>query len=650
MKDFWKKYYIYFISILLGIIAAINVSVAGYALNTVDYNITLGKDNIISHIYINDNDQNLELYKTELLENTEEGLTASESASFTITTSVIDKLMIYYDNDDITISRNRNIEQLNSDNYVYDISMFNIIKSSITPYTLLFVLIFSIIFVFIIKIIKNTISKINESKVKIKDVVLFFIANFVLFLSTIYILLVLFKTFIILIIVGYLVYLLYKIKDNLKLENVYIILGIIIGISFIFLIPPYHVPDEETHYMKSYKLLEIEARDDNGIGVIDSKLNDFMSYYEYTAMDYDVKFNGRNYLNQIFDNEKSNTTSEKIYQNTKRASFIPYLPSAITVSICKTLDFSYLLTFLLGRMTNLLISIIICYISLKQLLSFKKVFLIIMLLPAFVQASMGYNMDYLTNSVSIFIISYFIKLIYQKEKINYKQILVLILSGLLLTFCKFGFFPIMFISILLPLKKFNTKIKPIYIILFLCLFVFIISYARNRGTIVGDSASPYYTINYVVSNPVNTAHIFIKTALKRLDVDIYRGLFDGFGVYTKFTPSLIETFLIIMYAFILLVNDEDKKLKIKERITYLVISMMMIAIPYVSMFLCWTKMGLDTIEGIQPRYFLIATLLLFIGLSNNIFELKIKNKNVLYVLCIVISFVTSLFTILLGFY
>jgi uncharacterized membrane protein len=279
-----------------------------------------------------------------------------------------------------------------------------------------------------------------------------------------------------------------------------------------------------------------------------------------------------------------------------------------------------------------------------------------MLLPSFIQQSAAINMDWLTNSISLLFIAYVLKLKYQKEKISLSSIIYLIIMELILAFCKFGFFPIAFLILLIPSKKFDDiKINPIVTKILLITFVIMISYINNSslgGAVSsGSSSSNYYTIKYAISHPVNTMYVYANTLLNRLDIDIFRGQFDSYGIYTKTNRSLFTAILIIMYAILFLSYDENNELlSKKERIVCLCTSAIMIVIPYTAMFLCWTVIGSNSIDGLQPRYFLIAELLLFIGLSNNLLKLNIKNKNKVYAGCIIFNYCISLFTIIIGFY
>lgn len=651
MKEFFKKYKIYFISILLGIVAAINMSVATKALDKTNYTIDLKKDTIINNIYINDNKQMLVLFENDDIKADEDNkLTALKDTTLTLTTSIYDKISISFEDDEgVSIKKDNFLQIIDDNRYMYDINKKELIMQSTNLYTILYTLIFAIIFVFCLKNIKNTILKINENKIKIPDLVLFFMSNFIIFLSTIYLLLTVLSIFTLLIIVLYLIYLLYKIKDNMKLENAYIILGVILGLSFMFLIPPFHIPDEATHYTKSYTMFDSKYDNDEGVAKVDSNMGYFMTYYEFTALDYEAKFNGKNQLNQLFNNEKPVTTYEKVYKNTKYASKIAYIPSAIMVEITKKINASPIIIFIMGRMANLLVSIILCYLALRMTLKYKKIIFLVTLIPSFIQASIGFNMDSFTNALSVLIIAYIIKLIYQRENKTHEYVILFVL-GLVLAFSKFGFFPIMLLTLLIPNKKIK-KINPYILKIFMILSIFLISYNFSaRGVMTPSNADyPFYTLPYALGHIGETIRVFLNSFFNNLGSDMLVGHINGFGTYTKYTNDFFITILTVIYGVMLLVNDE-KKINLKERIVNLIVAIILIVLPYAAMFFCWTVKGSPAIAGLQPRYFIVALIPLYIALSNNIIDLKVKNKNLIYVGTAVLGFTLSLFTILIGFY
>lgn len=644
-----NKIYVLLISIIIAVLGSFSISINIYAKESAVYELDIKKGTKIGNIAINNNKLDLKTYKNDkLVLDDKNNLKAIDDSKLSISTSVIDDITINVkDNNGIRI----NDETINNEYYFYRVSKLDILKKSINLYTIIYTILLSIISYLCINNISYFIMKIKKDNVVLSDILLFLISNFIIFLESIYLILYISKILLMILIFIYICYLIYKIKDNIKdnIQYSFIILSTIIGLTYLFLIPPLNVPDEPKHFMKSYSMFDSKYSSDEGHAKLDNNLYNFINYYEYPSLNSDIEFNGKNYFNSFYK-VKNDNVYDYSYTNTKHASVVPYLPSSIVIKIGKLINVSPLYLLILGRAIDLFISTILVYFSIKIIPKFKKLIFVIALFPTFIQHASAINMDFLTNSVSILFISYIINLIYKKDKITTKNIVILFILGFILGFCKFGFFPITLLVLLLPNKKLELKkIKPIIIKILLILFVILISYLNNRTLGGASSNNSFYTISYVITHPIEIIKVYLNTMFDRLDTDIFKGSFDSFGLYTKYNRSLFTTILIVMYGIILLSGDNEK-IKMNERLTYLFISLMLIGIPYTAMLLCWTKVGSTFIDGLQPRYFLIAELLLFMGLSNNIIKLNVKNKNLLYITCIIFNLCISLFTILSGFY
>lgn len=644
-----NKIYILLISVMIAVLGAISISINIYAKESMVYELDIKKGTKLGNIAINNNKLDLKIYESDkLVLDNKNNLKAIDDSKLSISTSVIDDITINVSNNNgIRI----NDEKINKEYCFYRVSKFDILKKSINFYTLIYTILLSIISYLCISNISHLILKIKKDNVLLSDILLFLISNFIIFLECVYLLLYISKILLMIIILIYICYLIYQIRDKIKdnIHYIFIILSTIIGLTYLFLIPPLNVPDEPKHFMKSYSMFDSRYSSDEGHAKLDSNLYNFINYYEYPSLNFDIEFNGKNYFNSFYK-DKNEKLYDYSYTNTKHASIVPYLPSAIVIKVGKLINISPLYLLILGRTIDLFISITLIYLAIKIIPKFKKLIFVIALFPTFIQHASAINMDFLTNSVSILFISYIINLIYKKDKITTKNIVILFILGFILGFCKFGFFPITLLVLLLPNKKIEfKKVKPIIIKILLILFVILVSYLNNRTLGGASSNNSFYTISYVITHPIEIIKVYLNTIFDRLDTDIFKGNFDSFGLYTKYNRSLFTTILIIMYGIILLSNDNEK-IKINERLTYLFISLMLICIPYTAMLLCWTKVGAASIDGLQPRYFLIADLLLFMGLSNNIIKLNVKNKNLLYSICIIFNLCISLFTILSGFY
>ncbi len=649
------------ITIILSVVATINLSVSLYAKEQKTYKIELEATAIINNLYIDDHKQDLEQLEGDALKYKEKNngyLEALEDTIISINISKISNISISFnDKSKVNIKEDGLTQKINKDDVFYDsVSILNIIGYSISFASIIYFIVFFIIIFICLYFISRFLSKLKDETVKVKDIILYLFSLFLIFIFTIYILLTLFKTLIVIPIIAFLVYGILKIKNtSKKLEYAYIFIFPVVAISFCFLIPPLNVPDEEAHFIKSYELLDLSSFDDEGVAKLPDKVYAFVTSHKFTNMDSTEKFNGKNYLAQYLDsfNYKDRGEATYSYKNTKFSSSIPYLPSGIVMAIGKLFGLSSLNLLSIGRFINLLITCLMGYLALKVTPYFKKIFFLVLLLPSTIQHSAAINMDWLTIATSILLIAFLLKYIYQKEMLSRKEYIILISLSILLGFCKFGYFPLIILTLLIPNSKISKeKYKAILIKIGLILLPIIISFLTNTsigGTITGTTK--FYTISYSLTHPIDAFMVYLNTAFNRLGTDILQGHFDGFGVYTKWNKPFITLILTILYGILILVHDkDDKTLKLKERIVLIISSLAIMLIVYTAMYLGWTNLGLESIEGLQPRYFIVANLLLFIALSNNKLILKVKNSNLLYNISIVFIYFVSLTTILYGFY
>ena len=423
--------------------------------------------------------------------------------------------------------------------------------------------------------------------------------------------------------------------------------GLMFIITMIFAIPPYNAPDEYAHFVKSFASYEIN--DDKGITYMPISFDNFAHKYLHGMMESDTKYNTKNYFSDILEEGEYDIISNEPfkYTNTKYLKLLPYLPSIPVIYIARLLNFSPLLISLVGRLTSMIITIILSYIAIKNIPYFKKLIMLIALFPIFLHQSV-INQDYLTNLMSLLIVAFVIKYKYSEKKITYKEMGILSIFAICLAFCKFGYFPILFVVFLIPNINFKSKKTAI---IFKTLFVIVpilLSFTGNVS-VGGGEDTPYYSIKYALTNIPDTIKIYFKTAWQRLELDLFRGLFDGFGVSTKWNYPVTSTLIVSIYA-ILIFSSKDKELGKGNRIFLAVLALGIIFIIYSAMFLNWTFIGRETIDGLQPRYFIPSIIMLYLAVSNNFIKINFKNNELFYGLCLNCIYLISFITIVVGFY
>ena len=266
------------------------------------------------------------------------------------------------------------------------------------------------------------------------------------------------KVGILVFVIGFSIFGTYLIKDKIKekIEYLYVFLATIFGITMIFCIPPYNVPDEYAHFVKSFASYEIN--DDKGVTYMPVSFDNFSYKYIHGMMDSSVKYNTKNYFSDILEDGNYDIVSSKpfVYTNTKYLKILPYLPSIPVIYVARMLNFSPLVISLLGRFTSLIITVVLSYIAIKNIPYFKKLIVIIALFPIFLHQSV-INQDYLTNLMALLIVAFTIKYKYMDRKLTYKELGILSIFGICLAFCKFGYFPVLLVVFLIPNINFKDK-------------------------------------------------------------------------------------------------------------------------------------------------------------------------------------------------
>ena len=366
------------------------------------------------------------------------------------------------------------------------------------------------------------------------------------------------------------------------------------------------------------------------------------------------EFSGNIYLENFLSNPEYGSLSLKNvnYENTRYLSFLPYLPSTIVMFVCRLFNVPVLVMFLLSRLINLCICMMLCYYAIKIIPRYKKIFVLIAMFPIFFQQAIGLNMDYLTNSVALILIALIIRYRILKIKLKAKQLIYISLLGIIVGLCKFGYFPLLWLILLIPNDKFiNKKVAIWYKILYI-IIPLIISFSFNLFAISNPSSNnDFYSISTLLRNPIYSAKIFIKTIIYRLDLDLFRGFIDGFGWSTKYYISPILWIISSIYIIILFVNDDVKNnFSNIEKVFILSIGIIIYFLVYLICFVGWTRVGSDMINGIQSRYIIPCLPLLYMSLSNDFIIFNVKNKYKMYTILLSIIQLLVVFTLIKSFY
>jgi Predicted membrane protein len=516
----------------------------------------------------------------------------------------------------------------------------------------------------------NVYIKMKNKEFKLIDVIKLSTSIFIIYFSSIFVLLSVHKFIPCIIVLVMLAINIYRLKNIIreKFEYSFVIISVLVGTLMIFIIPPFNVPDENTHFINSYQKSffgfesnTVEYNTKEAYIELPEALDNYIEKYMNNIHSQDYMLTSESYFSdfqKVLD-IRNISDSEYNFANTKHLNVIPYIPTIITIAMVRNISLPIPIIFYLCRFVDLSIWVICGYLALNIMPGFKKAFILAMLLPISVQQAIGINQDYLTNALFFLLTALLIKEIFDKDKsrkIDNKAIIKILIISILLSFCKIVYSSVVILALLIPSERFKNRKSESIIKLLIISIPMILTGGQLLKAAPGrnshSSAVDQYNIMYVVNYPIDSIKVYINTAVNRICLDLLNGLLSGFGWCTKWANSsgLSGYIPMIIYSTFIISSDEDDcKLNKKQRIYLLGIAMLIIGLLYTAMFYL-TNVGESSILGLQSRYFIPVVILLYMMCSNEKIKLNFKNNNlaVSYAIISVMGF--ALYIILSGYY
>lgn len=462
---------------------------------------------------------------------------------------------------------------------------------------------------------------------------------------------------------------------KMKEEKIYIYIALVVGILFVFLVPPFQSPDEDSHFKKSYeissgKLYSIEKGGKAG----NYFPNDMLSYID-DKLTYignrDKKYTFSEFTNDQYS--KINYDDKKfVSYSTSNVLPIIYMAPAIGITFSKliakifgmsSISPAYMLYF--ARLFSLLFSCFLIYKAIKITPILKKTMLTIGLIPMTVYLSSMVTYDNVLLACTLLSSAVMLDLIFNKkrEKISKKQILILSLIGIVLLNVKIIYFFSYLLLLFVPKKKYGSEkkesIKNICVmgaIIIVGTIVLKIPYMLQD--LVGGNNLFGKQLMFIIENPLKYSKILLDNVINQRQFQLI-GMIGMFGLVDTYLPvSLVGLYLIYFIVFILVEASNSKYvLSLSKKGIILLYILFAVASIYTIMYIDWTTqlfqvVGGTQITGVQGRYFLPLLYpfsLLFINRKKNISNLGTIVLNN-YLIIPLIMLAVSLIVILLRFW
>jgi uncharacterized membrane protein len=346
------------------------------------------------------------------------------------------------------------------------------------------------------------------------------------------------------------------------------------------------------------------------------------------------------------------------FPNTALYAPFPYIPQASGIALGKILNFSPLILVYMGRIFNLSAWIFLIYLAIKNTPVSKWLFFLLALTPMSLFQASSLSVDAFTNGIAFLLIALFLLYSFDEAKaIKRVDILIIFLLSLLLSLSKQVYFLIIFLFLLIPVKKFGTKKK--YFITFALLCLLSITALALWSSLAKEIYVPYPVrplaepdeqILFIFGHPLQYTKIFINTFIHE-GVNYLKQFVGRLGwIDTKLPDLLIFSYLLILMFVAIVDNQKRIAIHYKEKILMAMVIFLTITLTSTMMYITWTAVGGNIIEGIQGRYFIPVAPLFFLLFYNKKFSFKIHRLDLVIILCSLLTLSLTLFVLFKRYY
>jgi len=398
-------------------------------------------------------------------------------------------------------------------------------------------------------------------------------------------------------------------KDLIKPETAFLILGLLFGIVFALVTPPFQVADEDQHFSYAYA---ISTGQFYGIrSVLPHSIQELMMATNHLPLEPDAKVSYRELFRFIDSPLARSNLDPSFYQGVAKVNPVPYAPIVIGIEFAKLFNLNALAFFFFGRFFQLCAWILISYSALKLLPGFKWVFLLLLLSPMSLSIAASYSVDAITNSISFlwFCLCFHYSSV-KENSIGPKSQFLFISIAALLALMKPPYQLLILLFFMIPRANFGSqrqylRTAALLFAISLILFLFSLRYLFMNDLSTTNSRPELDFMSqahHLLDDPLEFPKIIVRS-LKLFWTFYYTSYIGRLGWLDTILPTYIYLTFPLSIFLISLV-DQGKRLSFApwQKLLSLLVGCALFSAVVLSLYLTWTPVGSKTLEGLQGRY------------------------------------------------
>lgn len=398
-----------------------------------------------------------------------------------------------------------------------------------------------------------------------------------------------------------------------------------LGILYIYMLPTYMTPDEETHLFKAYEISNALLGYNTDPEHFELRQCEADVYQHLRTTGTYITRNSYRYYHEMLQTGDDNGTLTEIEHMVISTPRYQYVPSALGITIGRLLNLNACKTMTLGMLFNFGLYVALTVLAIRLIPVGKAAAAIICLLPISLQQATSYSYDSIVMPLGLLFCASLIKMSYEEE-LSKKTFVILALSALFFVPTKnMAYIPVLLLLVLAAWRKRKNKKQALSLgllfagVLITTVVIMMITSAtapKELDTVeypvpfVEWANQPGYTISMLLEKPLDTLGMIWNTFYEKGEFYV-ETTFGGLLGWMEAEVSAIAVYTCMIASIIAVMpkSNETMQLKSSQRIGFFIVFVLCAACVVGGMLLEWTPVSRDYVEGVQGRYFLPVFLL-----------------------------------------
>lgn len=425
---------------------------------------------------------------------------------------------------------------------------------------------------------------------------------------------------------------------SIRTATFFLIVGGIIGLSFVIVTPPFQGWDEREHFYRAYQVSQLNIKPDvvvapNAANIPGSEAKGFGGLFPQTTVRgidalhrnenkegvYDYSLIGR--LNQDpadFDQQRSVR-----FDNTAIYSPAGYIPQSLAIGVANVTNSSFVEAFYAARIAGLVFWLGLIYLAIRLVPVGKKVLLVLALNPVSLFLAATLSPDAAAFGFISLIIALLLKAVNSKQKMPMMTIVAVGLLMIATVLIKNVYLPIVLSLLLVPRSvmgiwwKVGIGVVAVMLALLWNLSIYSVTAGIPSYFGVMENIGAAAQLGNMIDHPLKFIGVVIWNVLGTNSILInqtYAGIFDRNPV-----PDWVV--VIWLLSLTATVTYKEKTVEIMKRavrkrisLTFAGVCLLIVGLIITSLYLGWSIVGDKDIIGVQGRYFIPISFLILVPL------------------------------------